>query len=97
MFHPFDSLRHRVAEARNNDSLFFASLISEKTIGRLRRGQTWFSVFTWCPEKGTANRFRYSATYACQFLNSRSLGDYRWCCTRDLVVSDACNRPSRIR
>ena len=32
MFRPFDSLRHRVAEARNNDSLFFASLISEETI-----------------------------------------------------------------
>ena len=32
MFRPFDTLRHRVAEARSNDSLFFATLISEKTI-----------------------------------------------------------------
>jgi hypothetical protein len=32
MFRPFDTLRHRVAEARKNDSLFFASLLSEKTI-----------------------------------------------------------------
>lgn len=32
MFRPFDTLRHRVAEARSADSLFFASLLSEKTI-----------------------------------------------------------------
>ncbi|QEG22367.1 hypothetical protein [Mariniblastus fucicola] len=32
MFRPFDTLRHRVAEARNNDSLFFVSLLSETTI-----------------------------------------------------------------
>lgn len=32
MFRPFATLRHRVAEARNTDSLFFASLLSEKTI-----------------------------------------------------------------
>ena len=31
MFRPFDTLRHRVAEARSADSLFFASLLSEKT------------------------------------------------------------------
>lgn len=32
MFRPFDTLRHRVAEARSADSLFFESLLSEKTI-----------------------------------------------------------------